>query len=209
MVLSRLEAPPERLQDLPQDTASRFRRATADGRYDFAHELVYVVRPRDGAPGVNILTPLLIGRGDTAILVNRGWVYSPNGMSVDLAQWREADSGHVTGFVEEYVKATATVATSSVARAVRRLDRDSLQARLPYVLYPLILVQQDGRGKEPTTGTPVRLEPPPLSEGSHRSYAIQWFGFAITGIVGTVLVVARDRRRAAATATGHESPATG
>ena len=208
MVLSRLEAPPERLQDLQHDTAARFRRSTAEGRYDFAHELVYVVRPRDGAPGVNILTPLLIGRGDTAILVNRGWVYSPNGMSIDLAQWREADSGRVAGFVEEYVKVTASVATSSVARAVRRIDRDSVQARLPYVLYPLILVQQDGRGNEPTTGTPVRLDPPPLSEGSHRSYAIQWFGFAITGIVGTVLVVARDRRRAAAP-TGHESPATG
>jgi surfeit locus 1 family protein len=209
LVLSRLEAPPGQLADLQQDTAARFRRASARGRYDFAHELVYVVRPRDGAPGVNILTPLLIGRGDTAILVNRGWVYSPNGMSIDLTQWREGDSEHVDGFVEQYVKATAAVATPSVAQAVRRLDRDSLQARLPYVLFPLILVQQDGRGNEPTTGTPVRVDPPPLSEGSHRSYAIQWFGFAITGIVGTMLVVARDRRRHAGKPAGHESTATG
>jgi surfeit locus 1 family protein len=209
LVLSRLEAPPQRLVDLPRDTAVRFRRATAQGRYDFAHELIYAVRPRDGAPGVNILTPLVIGRGDTAILVNRGWVYSPNGMSIDLAQWREVDSERVQGFVEEYVKATAAVATSSVEKAVRRLDRDSLQARLPYVLYPLILVQQDGRGNEATTGTPVRIAPPPLSEGSHRSYAIQWFGFAITGIVGTVLVVARERRRMDPKPAGHESPAPG
>ena len=209
MVLSRLEAPAEPLLDLQQDTAVRFRRATAQGRYDFAHELIYAVRPRDGAPGVNILTPLLIGRGDTAILVNRGWVYSPDGMSINLGQWHEGDSVRVSGFVEEYVTASAPVATSSVARAVRRLDRDSLQARLPFVLYPLILVQQDGRGNEPTTGTPVRIDPPPLSEGSHRSYAIQWFGFAITGIVGTALVVARDRRRSDAKPAGDESPATG
>ena len=208
LVLSRLEAPPVPLVNLPGDTAVRFRRATAEGRYDFAHELIYAVRPRDGAPGVNILTPLLIGRGDTAILVNRGWVYSPNGMSINLAQWREDDVERVDGFVEEYVRATAAVATSSVAQAVRRLDWDSLQTRLPYVLYPLILVQQSGRGKEATTGTPVRVEPPPLSEGSHRSYAIQWFGFAITGIVGVALVVARDRRRPAPPGR-HESPATG
>jgi cytochrome oxidase assembly protein ShyY1 len=42
-------------------------------------------------------------------------------------------------------------------------------------------------------GTPVRADPPPLGEGSHRAYAIQWFAFAFVGIVGTFLVLNRDR----------------
>jgi surfeit locus 1 family protein len=195
MVLGRLREPAVPVQALLSDTGARFRHATASGRYDFDHELIYAIRPRDGAPGVNILTPLRTGRGDTAVLVNRGWVYSPDGMSLDLNRWREVDSANVDGFVEVFVPAEIAVTTSSTPRAVRRLDADSIRARIPYPLLPLLLVQQQGQGTEARAGLPVRVEPPPLSEGPHRSYAIQWFGFALTGIVGTVLVAARDRRR--------------
>ena len=195
MILGRLREPAVSVRALLADTGARFRHATASGRYDFEHELIFALRPRNGAPGVNFLTPLRMGHGDTALLVNRGWVYSPDGMSLDLARWRESDSAYVDGFVERFTPAEIDVTTSSVSRAVRRLDADSIQARIPYPLLPLVLVQQQGRDSEATTGTPVRVDPPPLSEGPHRSYAIQWFGFALTGIVGTLLVAARDRRR--------------
>jgi surfeit locus 1 family protein len=196
LVFSRLEAPPVPVHALIGDTANRFRRATAEGRYDFDHELIYALRPREGSPGVNILTPLLIAP-DTALLVNRGWVYSPNGMTVDLSRWREPDTARVEGFVERFVVADVPVSTLSATRAVRRLDLDSIQARIPYRLLPLIVVQQKAAPPAAAEDTPVRVAPPPLSEGSHRAYAIQWFGFALVGIVGTILVAERDRRHAA------------
>jgi cytochrome oxidase assembly protein ShyY1 len=31
---------------------------------------------------------------------------------------------------------------------------------------------------------PPRVPPPPLDEGPHKSYAIQWFSFAIIAVVG-------------------------
>ena len=46
-------------------------------------------RTRSGSPGVHILTPLRIPESDTALLVNRGWVYSPDARTVDLTRWRE------------------------------------------------------------------------------------------------------------------------
>jgi surfeit locus 1 family protein len=197
LVMSRLDAPPAPLRTLLADSANRFRRVAIDGRYDFTNELVYVLRSRDGSPGVNILTPLLLA-GDTAVLVNRGWIYSPNGMTVDLAPWREPPIAAVSGFIERYVSADARVSTPSAPRGVRRLDFDSLQARLPHRLLPVILVQQEPPPADAVERTPVRVPPPPLSEGSHRSYAIQWFGFALVGIIGTILVAERDRRHAAA-----------
>jgi cytochrome oxidase assembly protein ShyY1 len=38
---------------------------------------------------------------------------------------------------------------------------------------------------------PPRVEPPPIDEGSHRNYAIQWFAFAIISIVGLVIFLRR------------------
>jgi cytochrome oxidase assembly protein ShyY1 len=54
-------------------------------------------------------------------------------------------------------------------------------------------------------GTPVRVEPPPLDEGPHRAYAIQWFAFALVGLAGSALVFQRDRTRRT---QGHEFMAT-
>jgi cytochrome oxidase assembly protein ShyY1 len=35
---------------------------------------------------------------------------------------------------------------------------------------------------------------PALDEGPHRSYALQWFSFAVIALVGAALMVARERR---------------
>ena len=61
MILGRLEQPPVPVRALAGDSTDRFRRAMVSGRYDFGNELLYALRPRDGSPGVNILTPLVIG----------------------------------------------------------------------------------------------------------------------------------------------------
>jgi surfeit locus 1 family protein len=82
---------------LPSDTgAAHYRPATVAGRFDYEHELVLTNRSNNGSPGVELLTPVRVaGWGDTAVLVNRGWVYSPDGGTVDHARWREADSANV------------------------------------------------------------------------------------------------------------------
>jgi surfeit locus 1 family protein len=175
--------------------AVRFRRAVAEGRYDFSNEFVLTSRGRNGAPGVHVITPLRIANSDTVVLVNRGWAYTPDGMRVDLTVFREDSNANVDGYVEEFSELPGPVATPSVARAVRRLNRDSIASFLPYPVRSVILVQQrdSGEARAVERGTPVRVEPPRLDEGPHQAYAIQWFGFAVVGIAGTVLVLRRDR----------------
>jgi surfeit locus 1 family protein len=195
-VMRRLDARAEPVATLSGDTGVRFRRTFAEGRYDFEHEMVHTARSRHGAPGVHILTPLRWG--DSAILVNRGWVYTPDGMRIDRALWREGPEVRVEGYVEVYTDSmTGPVSTPSVDAGVRRLSFDSITARLPYGLLPIVIVQRidSGEASAVAAGTPVRVDPPPLSEGPHRAYAVQWFAFALVGVVGTGLVLTRDRRR--------------
>jgi surfeit locus 1 family protein len=196
-VTARLGEAPVPFEHLPRNSTIRYRRVRTTGTYDFSNEFVVTSRGRNGAPGVHIVTPLRQAGMDTAVLVNRGWAYSPDGMRVDLGVFREDSNAIIDGFVEEFAVAQGPVTTPSVDGAVRRLDYDSLSARLPYPIVPLILVQtkDSGEFKAVDRGTPVRIEPPPLDEGPHRSYAIQWFGFAVVGIAGSVVVLLRDRKR--------------
>ena len=200
LVVARLAEPPVPLAALSGDTALRFRRARATGTYDYPNEFVLTSRSRNGSPGVHVITPLRVPGNDSAILVNRGWVYAPDGMKIDLTLYHEDSAAtEVDGFVERFAVAQGPVSTPSVERAVRRLDRDSIVGRLPYPIASVILVQQKDSGEFAAVdrGTPVRVEPPPLDEGSHKAYAIQWFGFALVGIAGTILVLQRDRARRA------------
>jgi len=188
----RLNAAPLPWQDVTRDSsAGRFRRVRLTGRYDYARELVLTSRMRSGAPGVHLLTPL-VREGAPTVMVNRGWVYAADGMRVDLTRWHETDSAHVDGFVDAFVRAPGPVATSSAPRGIRHLDRDSIEARLGEPVLPFVVVQQLGSASLDTVAHPVRVAPPSLSEGSHRSYALQWFAFAGIAIVGSIVVARRS-----------------
>jgi cytochrome oxidase assembly protein ShyY1 len=78
---------------------------------------------------------------------------------------------------------------------VGRPSPEGLRARLGTAVYPLAiqLTDQD----EPQPGDlPVPIGWPELSEGPHLSYAIQWFSFAAIAVVGAVVLLRRERRRA-------------
>ncbi len=176
---------------LPRDTAAaRYRRASVAGVFDYAAEVVLAARTYQGSPGVDLITPMRLAGSDTVVLVNRGWVYSPDGSSVDRGRWREQDSASITGYVEQYAPDAGTTSAARDPRVVRRISRRELSSRIPYPLAPYYLVQTG----DTATSHPVRREMPVLDEGPHRSYAIQWFFFAATALVGAVAVWWRERR---------------
>jgi surfeit locus 1 family protein len=184
---------PVEFASLPRDTAlAHYRRATATGRFDFDQELVLSARTHQGSPGVELVTPLRLPGSDTAVLVDRGWVYSPDGASVDRARWREPDAASLTGYVEQYAPDAGTASVRADPRIVRRVSRREAASRIPYPLAPYYLVQTG----DTATSHPVRREMPALDEGPHLGYAIQWFAFAIIALVGAVVVVVRERRMA-------------
>ena len=178
------------LDSLPADTGlAHFRRVRIRGYYDYAREIVFTLRGRNGSPGVNIITPLLRNGKDTAVLVNRGWIYSPDGMTVDLSPWREADTVNASGFVETFpTKGPFTEPNPARPKAFRRLDRAALEKVFPYPIANYYVVLTDSSS---SASAPPRVEPLPLDEGPHRAYAIQWFSFAAISIIGLVTFIRR------------------
>lgn len=190
ILASRRAAPEVELDSLPPDTAAaRFRRVRVRGSYDHPQEIILTLRGRNGSPGVNILTPLLRTRRDTVVLVNRGWVYSPDGITVDTRPWREADTLNGTGYVETFpTRGPFEPPNPARPRFFRRLNRADLQKVFPYPIANYYVVLTDSAE---SARIPPRVEAPPLDEGSHRAYAIQWFAFATIAIGGLVIFLRR------------------
>jgi surfeit locus 1 family protein len=157
-----------------RDSAARFRRVRVSGRWDYARETSIAGRTRNGSPGVHVITPVMVA-DETAILINRGWVYSPDARTVDLSRWHEGERAEFMGYVDE------------LPSSLRESGAGSL-----YV----VALPDSGAPPSAAGDRPARLQAPAFrDEGPHLNYAVQWFSFAAIALIGTPLVVRRQRRR--------------
>jgi surfeit locus 1 family protein len=173
------------------------RRVRVAGVYAPNGEVLLRGRVREGRPGVFVVTLLAVDGLGRMVLVNRGFVPSPDAASVENpAQYAEPGPRTVEGILQAIPvtgDAGAPSRTAAGTLTFRRLDLPTLQARTPGLL-PLVVQQLPGAGA--ATATPPLREPPPaLGEGSHFSYAVQWFSFAAIGVVGLLVLALRSRRR--------------
>ena len=196
---------------LPPDTLARhYRRVAIAGRPDYAHEFVLANRTRDGAPGVHVVTPVRVAfggpGGDTLVLVDRGWFYSPNGTDADLSRAREGDSLAVTGYVELPSRRGGSARLGGVGgnarsyRAYRFLDPTvvSLGVGAP-VTRDYVVAEPLADQSRPPYDRLKRVPTPAVDdEGPHFSYAVQWFSFAAVSLVGAGAFARAERRKAQA-----------
>ena len=188
---SRAETSPVDFGRLPRDSGeARYRRVKITGTYDFANEVVLTSRSRNGSPGINIITPVRRPGTDTAVLVNRGWIYAPDGMTGDPARWPEPAPLAGEAYVENYQLRDGAVKSPRAPRAYRWMDQRTLSQDFPYPIAPYYLVLI-GESTAPPANIPPRVPVPPLDEGSHQSYAFQWFSFAAISIIGMILYLRR------------------
>lgn len=165
------------------------------GTADYANDIMLTGRSRNGSPGVHVLTPVRLVGSDTAVLINRGWVYAADAATIDATKWRE-DRTAFQGYTRRMDQSGPVIA--SRARGIRTLTQAAVRGLLPYPVQDVYVVSQDS-----ATGTaPARLPPPDLGEGPHLGYAIQWFAFAVIAVVGAGIVVLRARGRATPGPTG-------
>jgi cytochrome oxidase assembly protein ShyY1 len=123
-------------------------------------------------------------------------VYAPDAATAELSRWRE-ERDSFSGFVMPLSRDPAGGVSPSGAR-VRVLALSAIQPLLPYPVARTYLVAEDSAG----AAAPVRVGRPPLGDGPHLSYAIQWFCFAAIAIGGAIIVAIRARRANKAGATG-------
>jgi surfeit locus 1 family protein len=190
LITARLDSAEIDVNALPGDTTlARFRRVRVAGVPDYDHELVYAARSYKGSPGVNLLTPIRFPGRDTAVIVDRGWVYAGDGATVDFGKWHDRDSTF-TGYVEEFPSSGGSTYTGK-PRIIARMSADVVRRALPYPVAPVYVVVLGDSAVAPDRV--ARLSVPPLDDGPHMGYALQWFAFALIALAGAGFVIAGRR----------------
>lgn len=166
-----------------------YRWAEATGRFIPDEELLVRSQVYQGRAGFDIVTPLVLDDG-TAVVVNRGWVP----LEFDTAPVTAAPPPAGTVTVEAVVRVPADRPSGDTQTStLSRVDVEAFRSRSDRSFLPVYL-EIVGSGDSTTIPVP---EPPPdfTDEGPHLSYAVQWFSFAIVGVVGYGFLLRRSLRR--------------
>ena len=155
----------------------------ADGQVYLAN------RSMDGVPGVHVVSLLLIDRihPGVGVVVDRGFVHRGLFLEGDSAAWAPATADvDLVGSLD--VSRTGELGSGL---EVDRIDLDALAERWGTDLAPM-WIRAAGDGP---AGIPVAAPVVALGDGSHLSYAAQWFIFTLIGLGGYPLVLVRLARR--------------
>ncbi len=191
------------------DGAASGTRVAARGIFDGAHETVLRNQVGNGGNvGVDVLTPLRLADG-RAVLVDRGWVSS------------SATSGLATGPPPSgtavvhglYHPSSALGPGDTVTHlpdgrlAVPRVDIIAIGRSARYRLLPG-WIQAQAISPPPGSSSPQLPQPPAPDPVNHMEYAIEWFGFALIGIIGWPIALRRLVRRQRVAATSSTAAST-
>ncbi|MFC9653129.1 SURF1 family protein [Streptomyces sp. NPDC056937] len=209
LISGNLDAKPVPVTELtaPGHTVPRsdyWRRVTATGTFDPAHEVV--VRRRtsiDDQVGFHVLTPFILKDG-RALIVNRGWIPFGDDQRA-FPDIPAAPKGEIT--ITGRLKADETSASSGIK------DLRDLPPR--QVMLIDSARQQEGLGRTVLGGYIEQISPIPAgggpeqipnpddgSIGPHMAYAVQWWLFVAAVPVGYVILVRRELRDRAAAKAG-------
>ncbi|MFF6901978.1 SURF1 family cytochrome oxidase biogenesis protein [Streptomyces hydrogenans] len=201
LIADNLKASPVPVEELSSPghvvpRADYWRRVTATGTFDTAHEVV--VRRRtssDDRVGAHVLTPLVLKDG-RIVLVNRGWVPGAANQR-DYPDVPPAPKGEVT--VAGRLMADETTGASGIKDLKGLPDR---QVMLISSRQQAELIGREVLGgyieqtePEAAGGSPEQIaEPDHDSIGAHMAYAVQWWLFAAGVPVGWIVLARREKR---------------
>ncbi|HID49336.1 MAG TPA: SURF1 family protein [Chromatiales bacterium] len=173
---------------VPKDL-SPFRKIRVSGRFDVRHSFLLDNKTHLGQVGYQVLTPLLLGDGSMAILVNRGWI--PMGASrMEVPRIETPDARlTITGRMIESDKAPLQLSEDNIAGGdwpivIQWTDFGQLEQRLGYSLLEYILLQDPDNPAGFVRDWSIAWIKPEKST----SYAVQWFTLAAALLVIYVVV---------------------
>lgn len=161
------------------------------GNYLVDQQVLVRNRPRNGQPGFEVLTPLLLADG-SVFIVDRGWL--PPGSAQDVPDSVPAPPAGTVQVVARLRAGEPSIpGRSAPAGQVATVQLPDLAARLgkpSYTgAYGLLATES------PAAATrPAAAERPSLDEGPHLSYALQWVAFALIGFGGLFVAIRQEYR---------------
>lgn len=197
LLVERWDAPPFDLaqEALPADLGKlEYRRVFVSGTFDYDHQIILRNDLRDGVPGVNLITPLLLPDG-RAILVARGWVPVSQAGPEHWPDYVEPAGLQVVGLLKESQTLPAASQPTAPQTEWFRVDVAAIQRQMPYELLPVFLAMLPEPGRD-AYALPARTPPPALAdEYMHVGYTIQWFTFAAVFAFGYIQLLRIQERR--------------
>jgi cytochrome oxidase assembly protein ShyY1 len=176
------------------DDDLEWRPVALHGTYLVNEQLLARNRPRDGAPGFEVLTPLLLDDG-TVFVVNRGWL--PTGSAQDAPDVVPAPPDGEVDVVARLKPGEPTLLGRTAPEgqlATIHLDSVADLVDEPTYTGAYGLVASEDPAVADMPATAVK---PIADEGPHLSYALQWIAFGILAFAGLFWAFRRERRFAA------------
>jgi surfeit locus 1 family protein len=179
-------------------TKMEYRKIVVRGRYDFSQEVALNNQVWDDQIGVRLLTPLIISGTDQAVIVDRGWIPLNAYLTGDWSEFNESGEVIVDGIIRTSESgaifsriANPEIANGEQLRSLNLVDIPRLSEQIPYSVTPVYIQKSSTEdvSKLPYSSVVV----PELSEGSHLSYAIQWFAFATILTIGYPIYMNKDK----------------
>ena len=166
----------------PVDAESlRYRRVVLHGTFDAARQVLIDNRLHREQAGYHVITPLRLAGSNMHVLVNRGWL--PAAADHRILPEAGVPSGNVelTGIAvipEQRFFNLAAQPITGWEPVWQNLDLARFRAVVSYPLQPLVIMLDPD-----APGGYLREWPRPDERSErHRSYALQWFGFAVATI---------------------------
>jgi len=166
------------------------RRVVARGEYADRYTILLDNRVHRGRAGFHVVSPLRIAGGEIYVLVDRGWVAA--------GRTREDLPRVATPAGEQTIEGLAVVPSARVyelsadtvdGRVWQNLVLDRYRAWSKLELQPIVIQQTNDAGD----GLVREWDRLDAGADRHRSYALQWFGFATLAVV--LYVVLNLKRR--------------
>ena len=184
---SRYHAPPVSIgARLESAEEMEFRQIRTTGTWDSAHEFFLDNRVLNSRAGFHVITPLIFRGGQSAVLVNRGWIPASPDRSVMPEVNPLVGESVVTGTAtippqDPFVLEQAPPLDDGWQTVWQTLDLDRFSQAVPYEIQGFIIQlsveHQDGFEREWS---------PPGDNWiyRHKAYAVQWFA-----LCGALLVI--------------------
>ena len=166
---------------------SEWLRVSVTGSYDFSKAVTIINRSQDGTAGYNSVVPFTSTNNRT-ILVNRGFVplvmeapVAPTGEIKIIGYLRASQSRSALGPIDS---------TEAGNTEFQRFDIPLISAHVGKTIEPMFLqlITESPAGE---SQWPAKVALPPLDEGTHMSYALQWFFFCLVAFTAWVVVIRR------------------
>ncbi|GAA4365402.1 SURF1 family protein [Paeniglutamicibacter cryotolerans] len=167
------------LDHLPED--GKWTQVALTGKYAIDDTVIVRNRPRSGNPGYEVLVPFHVKDGGT-VIVNRGWLPIGN----EHAGNPDVVPAPQSGTVQIVVRLKSGEPKVSRGAPAGQLASIELPAMAQLLDYPIHLGAYGLMATEsPAAATaPDQIEKPEADEGSHLSYAFQWFTFGLLAFFG-------------------------